>query len=313
MKPFTSPVTVGVILLFASTVLATLADGTVKDLSARLQAPQVFFLSGLVMAVLSLLASRAGQRFGAIATGCLTTRRPGLLALRAGATVIASWGFFYAIARIELAEVFLFIGLMPLISALISRVVLGEEVNPFAWLGLGVGLAGLLMLFPDGMSGFTAGHLAGLVGAVMGTLSLVLSRLMARHERNTLVQVFYPNLALAGSALVVLPAVWQPMQALDVALILCYSGLLFLARWSMVLVMQRLKAYVALPLMNIQFVWMVLVGAFLFGEIPSAATLVGAALVMFAGVIALTEQARVDRLAMVAARSPKSGAAVPAE
>lgn len=308
-----SSAALGVVLLFASTVAATLADGTIKDLSQRLQAPQVFFLSGLIMALLSLLASRAGQGLGAIATGCLKTRRPDLLALRAVATVVASWGFFYAVAQIPLAEVFLFVGLMPLISAVMSRLVLGEEVNPFAWVGLAVGVVGLLMLFPNGLSGFSAGHMAGLVGAFMGTVSLVVSRLMARHERNTLVQVLYPNLALALSAILVLPALWQPMQALDLALILAYSGLLFLARWGMVMVMQRLKAYVALPLMNIQFVWMVLVGAVFFGEVPTATTLLGAALVMFAGVLALMEQVRIDRLAALASAANKTNAAVPAE
>lgn len=304
----------GILLLLAATIATTLADGVVKDLASRLQAPQVFFLSGALMAGLSVLAAQTGRGLGVVVQGCLRTQRPGLLALRSLATVVAAWGFFYALAQIRLAEVFLFIGLMPLMSAFLSRAILGEGVGPAAWIGMAMGLAGLMMLFPGGVSDISLGHLAGLVGAGAGTVSLVLSRLMARHEANTLVQVFYPNLALAVSALLVLPAFWLPMSLADLALILGYSGLLFLARWGMVLVMRRLPAPVALPLMNIQFVWMVIVGLVFFGERPDALTLSGATLVMLAGVVAVSQQARVNRLAARAARGAQPGGAViPAE
>ena len=308
-----NPLVLGVIFLGTSTLAATLADGTVKGLSARLEAPQVFFLSGLIMAGLSLLAARAGSRIGLFTTSCLKTTVPGLLIWRCVATVAASVGFFYAIAMIPLAEIFLFVGMMPLMSALMSRHLLGENVDARAWVGLGLGLIGVLMLFPDGISGLSLGHLAGFCGAASGTVSLVLSRLMARREANTLVQVFYPNLTLAAVAAVMLPAIWQPMALGDVGLILVYSGLLFLARWTMVLVMQRLRAPVALPLMNIQFVWMVAVGFVFFAEVPAATTIVGALLVMCAGAIALMDQARIDRLARLSQGQVRPSAAVPAE
>lgn len=305
-----NPLVVGVLLLIGATLTTTLADGTVKGLSSRLAAPQVFFLSGLVMAGLSLLSARAGSRLGLFNTSCLKTRAPGLLALRSAATVLAALGFFHAVAQIPLAEVFLFIGLMPLMSAVLSRPLLGEAVQPTAWAGLGIGFAGVAMLFPNGLPGLTMGHLAGFFGAVMGTLSLVLSRRMAKIETNGLVQVFYPNLALALSAVLLLPAVWQPMGLGDLGLILLYSGLLFIARWTMVLVMRRLKAPVALPLMNVQFVWMVVVGFLFFGEVPTPLTIVGAVLVMLAGIIALSEQALEERRIRIAARR---AAAIPAE
>jgi S-adenosylmethionine uptake transporter len=296
-----NPLLMGVGLLVVSTLAATLADGTVKDLSERLEAPQVFFLSGVLMAVFSLTAARAGSRTGLFTGSCLRTTQPRLLVWRSVATVVASLGFFYAIALIPLAEIFLFIGLMPLMSALMSRAALGERVDPLGWAGLGLGLAGVMMLFPDGVSGLTLGHVAGFCGALAGTASLVLSRMMARRESNTLVQVFYPNLALAGVAFLMLPAIWQPMGLIDVARIVLYSGLLFAARWTMVLVMQRLRAPVALPLMNIQFVWMVAVGIVFFAEVPAVTTVFGAALVMLAGAIALLEQVRVERRVQAAA------------
>lgn len=310
LKVLKHPITHGVALLLLATLTTSLADASIKGLSAKLQAPQVFFLSGLIMAGLSLLSARAGKGLGLFNSSCLKTSQPGLLALRSAATVLAALGFFYAVAEIPLAEVFLFVGLMPLISAVLSRPLLGEVVQPAAWVGLLVGMLGIALLFPGGLSDLSLGHVSGLAGAFMGTLSLVISRRMAKVENNTLVQVFYPNLALALSAVVMLPAVWQPMGLVDLGMILGYSGLLFIARWTMVSVMRRLRAPVALPLMNIQFVWMVAAGFVFFGEVPAPETLVGAVLVMMAGIVALTEQAWEERLMRRAARR---AAAIPAE
>lgn len=305
-----SPLMAGVLFLLCSTLAATLADGTIKGLSARLAAPQVFFLSGLAMAGFSLIAARAGSGLGLFTTTCLRTRAPRVLALRSVATVLASVGFFYAIKMLPLAEVFLFIGMMPLISACLSLVILDEAVPLAAMAGLAIGGLGVAMLFPSGFSDLSLGHLAGFGGAAAGTVSLVLGRLMSRYEVNTLVQVFYPNLALGLSAMLLLPAVWHPMTLADLGLVMVYSALLFVARWAMVLVMQRLRAPVALPLMNVQFVWLVAVGFVFFHEVPQTTTLIGAVLVMAAGLIALTQQARIDRFASLAARQTP---AVPAE
>jgi drug/metabolite transporter (DMT)-like permease len=309
MRVLQSPMFAGVCLLLASTLAATLADGTVKDLSGRMAAPQVFFLSGLLMAGLSVLAARTGRVAG-VGTSCLRTSFPRLLVWRCIATVGASIGFFYAISLIPLAEVFLFIGLMPLMSAILSRPLLGERVEITGWVGLGLGLIGVLMLFPAGLPDLGLGHVAGFFGAVSGTVSVVVSRLMAQREANTLVQVFYPNLALAGVAALLLPAVWQPMVMLDVGRIVLYSALLFMARWTMVLVMPRLRAPVALPLVNIQFVWMVAVGFIFFGEVPGVTTVLGAALVMLAGGISLVEQARIDRMARLDALNGRTTTAI---
>jgi S-adenosylmethionine uptake transporter len=308
MQRFRTPLAAGVLLLCLSTLAGTLADGTVKKLSTEIEAPQVFFLSGLIMAALSYLSAHARAR-AAGQMSCLRSVAPVLLFWRCVATVAASLGFFYAVALIPLAEIFLFVGMMPLMSALMSRQMLGEAVHAGDWLGLGIGIIGVGMLFPDGFSGLSTGHVAGFVGALSGTVSLVLSRMIARREMNALVQVFYPNIALATVAMLLLPQVWQPMDLLITGQIFLYSGLLFLARWAMVLVMQRLRAPVALPLMNIQFVWMVGVGWIFFGEVPAASTVIGAGLVMAAGVIALGEQARLDRIA--AARSTRE--TMPAE
>ena len=73
-------------------------------------------MSGLIMAGLSLLTARAGSRLGLFTTGCLRSKAPGLIALRSAAPVVAAVEFFYAVACIPLAVVFLLVGLISLMS-----------------------------------------------------------------------------------------------------------------------------------------------------------------------------------------------------
>jgi len=119
-----------------------------------------------------------------------------------------------------------------------------------------------------------------------------------------LAQVFYPNLALGVLMGLALPFVFQPMDASDLAWAVVYAVLLFAARWVLVAALQALPAYVVTPLMNMQFVWMVVIGALAFGERPDAAVYLGAMIVIVASLWLVRDQAR-----LIPERNP----AMPAE
>lgn len=275
----------GAALVALYTILISSADAITKLIAGGYAAPQLFGLSGLIVVALSLLLDRLpSQQQG------LRTRCPRAMAVRSAATVLAAGCFFYAFGALPLADVFLFIGLMPLLSGLMSGLILGEQVRPSAWFALTAGFIGVLSLFPGGLSAVTTGHLFGLGAAVFGTLSIVMSRYIGRHESNVLAQVFYPNLALFVVMGAALPFVWVPMPVSDLAWVVVYAAVLFVARWVLVLSLRSLAVYVVTPLMNLQFVWMVILGAMFFGELPTTATLLGVAIVMASGLYLVWEQ-----------------------
>ena len=81
------------------------------------------------------------------------------------------------------------------------------------------------------------------------------------------------------------------MSAADFAWALVYATVLFFARWVLVAAFKALPAYVVTPLMNLQFVWMVVLGAAVFGEVPSVFVYLGAAVVISAGIWLIYDQA----------------------
>jgi drug/metabolite transporter (DMT)-like permease len=80
------------------------------------------------------------------------------------------------------------------------------------------------------------------------------------------------------------------MGADDLALVGLYAALLFGARWLTVAALRLIPAHVATPLMNLQFVWMVGLGALIWGEVPDPRIYVAAAMVVAAGAILLWDE-----------------------
>jgi drug/metabolite transporter (DMT)-like permease len=225
----------GVALTALYTALIAGADAITKLFAASYAAPQLFALSGAVVAALSLAANRKAGRWRGVRTTC-----PRMMALRAAATVAGCVAFFYAFRLLPFAEVFIFIALIPLLAALLSGPVLGEPVRPQVWIALLFGSTGVLFLFPTGLSSLGAGHLVAFAAVALGTVSMIASRYIGQRDDNLLAQVFYPNLALMGVMACALPFVWQPMGLADLGWALAYAVVLFGARWVLVAALRLL-------------------------------------------------------------------------
>lgn len=274
----------GLALIGLYCVLATGADAITRSFAQRFDAPQLFCFSGGIVAILSLSAHSFVH-----SKSSLKSLRPRTLALRSALFIVSSIFYFFAFRSLPFAEVFIFIGLVPLFAALLSGPILGEAVHWKNGLALMIGSLGMILLYPDGLASFSAAHFSAVLGAFSGAAAMVLARHISRDDPNALLQVLYPNLALCCVMALALPFVYKPMQAFDILLICGYASLLFLARWVLVLGLTRMKAYVATLLMNLQFVVMIFAGLVFFSEIPSLSLIFGAAIIMLAGAYLLLD------------------------
>ncbi|WP_299844233.1 DMT family transporter [uncultured Roseovarius sp.] len=297
-RSVTGPVTAGVGLTALYTLLISSADGITKLFAANYAAPQLFALSGGIVALLSFLVNRKGARPRNMRTSC-----PIAMTIRVLATIGGTIAFFYAFRLLPFAEVFLFIALIPLLAALMSGPILGEAVRPQIWTALALGSVGVMCLFPAGLESIGGGHLIALAAVILGTVSMVASRYIGKRDDNLLAQVFYPNLALMLVMGAALPFVYKPMALIDLGWALAYAVFLFGARWVLVAALKMLPAFVVTPLMNLQFLWMVAIGILIFGEMPGAMVFVGAAIIIAAGAWLIYDQAA-PKPNIVAAKKP---------
>jgi S-adenosylmethionine uptake transporter len=265
-------------------------DAITKRIAGDYEAPQLFAMSGFLVVLFTVASAFLHRGQGPRGFALLRTPMPGAMALRALFTVLASIGFFYAFRLLPLADVFFFMAMMPLVAAFLSGPLLGEPVRPISWVALSVGICGVLFILPDGPHHFLEGHLWAIFAGFTGTLSILLSRKISQVERCDLAQVFYPNFALFAVMAVALPFYWVPISLHDLLWVIAYAAILFVGRSLIVVAMRLVPAVVAMPMLNIQFVWMVLIGYLAFQETPSSATFLGVGLVILSGIALVLDE-----------------------
>lgn len=275
----------GLNLILLYCLFATGADAITRSFAQSFEAAQLFFFSGGLVAFFSFLTHRLNSK-----SYTFKTKRPLGLVIRSGLFILSALFYYSAFRALPFAEVFVFIACVPIFAAVLSGPILKEPVRWQGWLALFAGAGGMLLLYPNGLADLTAAHLSAFLAALFGAASMVMARHISRDEPNALLQVLYPNLALCAAMALVLPFIYKPMQLVDVAMVIGYASLLFLARWVLILALSRLKAHVVTLLLNFQFIFMIIVGIAVFAEPAPATLILGVAIIMLAGAYLLLEE-----------------------
>ena len=202
---------------------------------------------------------------------------------------------FAAIALLPLPDAIALGYAAPLFLTILAAIMLGEVVRSFRWTAVLIGLGGvLIILWPRlaflkggiGAPGETLGAMCALTGAMVVALgSVVVTRLIVA-ERTTTV-VFYFSAICSVGFLLTLPFAWRTPDAWTFA-ILVLSG--FLGGISQLLVTQSYRyadTSAVAPFEYTSMLFGVALGYLLFGEAPTLTMLLGAAIVIAAGLIVI--------------------------
>jgi drug/metabolite transporter (DMT)-like permease len=209
--------------------------------------------------------------------------------LRALLVVITATTFYYALARLPLAETIALSFLSPIFVALAANLVLGETIDRRIVSGLGAGFAGMLVIVAGqtGLSfgGSFSGVAAVLVSAVTYALSMVLLRARARTDPVVTI-VTIQNVAPAAILLVPALLVWQQPSPADWDVLTLLGTLGVLGHLLMARAYAKAQAARLAPLEYTALLWASLFGFAFFGEVPTPTTLAGAALIIGGAVVA---------------------------
>ena len=194
-----------VLLAVAAEGLLTLMDAIIKALSARYPVLQIAFLRfgfGLIGAAIYTAWNRPGW----------PTREATLYnGMRALLIVVVATTFFFALARLPLADAIALSFISPVLTALFGVMLLGERLDWRIAVALAGGFAGMLLIVGGGLGGggmsgdVLIGAAAVLISAVGYAFNIVLLR--HRATRDPLSQiVLFQNLGPA--VILAIPALW---------------------------------------------------------------------------------------------------------
>jgi drug/metabolite transporter (DMT)-like permease len=173
-----------------------------------------------------------------------------------------------------------------LMIAALSGPVLGERVGLARWLAIGAGFCGILIILRPGSDLFTPLAVLPLASAALFALYSVLTRLATRAEAS-FVAFFWSGILGCAMMTVIGVWFWEPMPAADWGLTVINGLVAIMSNWLLIRCYSRAEANVVQPFAYLQLVFVMMMGASVFGERLDPAVLIGAAVVVGAGLVTL--------------------------
>jgi len=269
----------GIVFMLLAASLFPVMNGLAKLMSRDYSSEQVVWartVSHLVFA-LALVVPRHGW-------GIVRTRRPGVQCLRSLLLIGSTFLFFTAIKFVPIAQAASISFAAPLIVVMLAGPMLGERILVSRVVAVMIGFLGVLVVIRPGAAVFQWASLLIVGSAACFAVYQILTRRVAGIDRPETSVVYS---ALVGSVLMslVVPFAWRtPTSLTDVALLGSLGLLGGLGHYCVARALMYAAASLLSPFQYWQMVGSVIVGWWLFSEMPDAWTWVGAALIIGAGV-----------------------------
>jgi len=252
----------------------------VKYLGTDIPAPQAAFIRYALGLVFLLPMIRP------ILRADLSAKQWGLFAARGLAHSIGVALWFFAMARIPIADVTAMNYLAPIYVTIGAALFLGERLALRRVLAVVVALIGALIILRPGFREIGSGHFAMLAAAVVFAASYLLAKLLT-DQTNAVIVVgmlsFWVTLGLAPMA----AHVWVTPDLHTVLVLFVVACLATAAHYTMTLAFRSAPLTVTQPVTFLQLVWAVSVGTLFFGEAVDIWVVIGG-LVILASVSFMT-------------------------
>jgi len=226
-----------------------------------------------------LTAVRTGRPFGQLGRGLLS--------------VGGMFTNFSALTRLPLADATAISFASPLITVALAAIILKERVRIYRWSAVLVGFAGVIvMLVPHfdfgsyaaaGVASAAAvGSVFALTSAVCNAGTVIQTRRLTQSETTSSI-VFYFSAVCAIAGALTLPFAWHSPTGSELIALISLGVLGGVAHIFLTESYRHATASVVAPFDYSAMLWALLLGYWLFGELPSALVYVGAAIVAGAG------------------------------
>lgn len=222
---------------------------------------------------------------------------------------------FMALGLLPLPEAIAIGYAAPILATALAALVLHERVGLFRWGAVFIGMCGVLVMLWPRMTVLTSGNLnddqalgawIALMGAALVALATTYIRKMTRTE-TTLSIVFWFSVTSTIASLTTLPLGWV-MPDLSLILLLILAGLLGgTAQIMMTESYRNADASTLAPLEYSSMVYGLAIGYFIFAEVPGFSVLIGASIVISAGILIIARERKlgIDRAKARAVKNPQ--------
>lgn len=286
----------GITLKLGSVLVFIVMSSMIKSTAAHVPAGQaVFFRSAFAIPVIVIWLFLRRE----LATGFKAKNPIGHVWRGLMGTLAMGLGFA-GLGYLPLPEVTAIGYAAPLLVVIFAAMFLGEDVRLFRMASVALGLTGVLIVLSPRLttlSGEAAGHreafgaMLVLGGAIFAALAQVFVRKLVVRE-NTSAIVFWFSLTATVLSLITLPFGWVVPSTRE-AMILIGAGLLGgVGQILLTSSYREADASLVAPFDYASMLFALLIGYFVFDEVPTLTMLGGAALVISAGILIIWRERR---------------------
>ena len=211
----------------------------------------------------------------------LIPRRLGLHVLRGVVHAGGVMLWFFAMARIPIAEVTAIGFTAPLFTTIGAVLFLGEKLRARRIAAVIVGFLGTVIILRPGVEAIHVGALAQLAAAPLFACSFIVAKKLTETESGTVIVAWlsvFVTLALLLPALLV----WRTPSAEELLWLTATAACATAGHYTLTRAMYLAELTMLQPFMFLQLVWASLLGLVAFGEVPDVWTWVGGAVIVTA-------------------------------
>ena len=245
-----------------------------REASRELSVFQIMLMRSVIgMAMLWPLVRAAGG------LAAMRTERLPQHALRNAVHYAAQYGWFAALTMIPLAQLVAIEFTMPIWSAALAVLFLGERMNALKWVAVLLGLVGVAVIVRPGAGALDAGQLIALVSAVGFAVSVVLVKSLTRTDAAVAISFW---MLVVQSAIGLVPAllVWQWPSATVWGWVVVVAFCGTYSHYCFARAMQHADATVVVPMDFLRVPLTALVGWLAYSERLDLFTALGVCLIL---------------------------------
>ena len=258
----------GVFWMVITGLMFVLVTALVKYMGPRIPSAEAAFLRYILGLILLVPMLRSVFR------ARLTRRQLGLFTARGLAHSLGVWAWFFAMARVPIADVTAMNYLSPIYVTIGAALFLGEKLAFRRIAAVVVALIGALIILRPGFREIGPGHYAMLAAALVFGASYLLGKLLTDQTSPAVVVVMLSVVVPVGLAPLAI-SVWVTPTLVELALLMGVAIVATTGHFTMALAFKAAPLTVTQPVTFLQLVWAVTLGSVMFGEPADIWVIVG--------------------------------------
>ena len=210
---------------------------------------------------------------------------------------------FLAFILLPLAEATTIGFSVPIFAAVLAALLLGEPTGKWRWSAVAAGFAGVLLIVQPGSGDVPlVGASVALAAALLtASVTIVIRRLGATERAATTVFWFALSSLVPMGLLMPWFAGSHDMNTWGIVAGMALAG--GMAQLTLTGALRLAPVALVMPMDYTSLLWAVLLGSWLFGELPSRSTWVGAPMIIASGLVIVWREHRLHRRAALAAEA----------